>query len=352
MSHQENIPSSNAMMNNIASYMPNPCPICQSNSEVAYSLETSYIVKELEKYYGEAVPDNLEICNYNLLRCKSCSLEFASPLQSGSNQFYLWITNHPSYYPDYRWEWDPVLEKISQSNSISKSLLEIGCGSGIFLEKTQKIPELRAVGLDTTQASVEKCQGKNLEVYCATIESFLTQADAPDKLFDFVVSFHCLEHVSDPKKLIQSMLLVLKPTGSIFVSTPYSPGSSETQWFDPLNHPPHHMTRWNHESYTELAQQLGLQINFLMPAAAKPVTRTLDALNFAWHGCKDRISPRRMKLTALTRPISFVSEWQRQLKRERVNNQTAADVVLVELSRPLLEEGKPRFIDKFTYSLN
>jgi 2-polyprenyl-3-methyl-5-hydroxy-6-metoxy-1,4-benzoquinol methylase len=308
------------------------CPICNSKSLLVKHLNSNFIQKEIEAYYNKKINGCFTLSSYDVRRCSSCSLEFASPLQAGDNNFYKWITSHSGYYPDYRWEWGILLDELKKLSLNSASLLEIGCGAGKFLELAQQIPNLKAVGLDTTISSVEQCRSKNLEVYCDFLESFLSSSDSEHEKFDFVVAFHCLEHVNDPKQLIQSMLAATKPKGSIFISTPYSPMSFETSWFDPLNYPPHHMTRWNAQAYRELANQLGLKINFFMPSAGRAIDRTLCTLNYAWNGPAHVLPWRKMQLSALKRPVDTFLEWLRQQRREKVNEQVAADVVLVELT--------------------
>lgn len=309
------------------------CPICGAESKPIRKLKADFIVGQLESYYAETPPDNLDISDYEIRKCKNCSLEYAWPLQAGSESFYRWVTNHPSYYPDSRWEWFTVLECLQKTNLVPTDILEIGCGSGQFLNLVKQIPNFRVVGLDTTITSVERCRSQDLEVYCETIECFLQNPYYENRRFDFVIAFHCLEHVSNPKAFVTSMLSVLKPMGSIFLSTPYSPMSFENVWFDPLNHPPHHITRWNASSYNELARQLNLKIKLFMPSASSLIDRTLYALNLSWNSPARLASRRSMVFATLQHPLITFKEWMRQHKREKVNNQIAADVVLVELTR-------------------
>ena len=306
------------------------CPVCNSSSSIIRELSRPFILSELEKYYNEKINVDLSLANYEVRRCQSCSLEFSSPMQCGSSEFYTWITSHKGYYPDIRWEWEEVISLIKHQSVASANLLEVGCGSGKFLELSQK-NGVKAVGLDTTLASVQQCKDKGLEVYPSTLEEFINSSDGSQHKFDYVVSFHCLEHVDDPKSLVKAMCSVLKPTGSIFLSTPYSPMSFETSWFDPLNHPPHHMTRWNLKSYNELAKQIGLKAEFIMPPASKLIDRVLSTLNYAWNSPAKLVGRKAILLAALSKPHVTLTEIFRQLNRERLNNQVAADVVLVEL---------------------
>ncbi|MEH2384218.1 MAG: class I SAM-dependent methyltransferase [Nostoc sp.] len=307
------------------------CPICNSNSSILREIDSVFIQSKLEKYYGEKIEDSLSFPSYKIRRCNSCSLEFASPMKAGEENFYTWITKHKTYYPDSRWEWDAVIKEVHNHNLTSPvNLLEIGCGTGKFLKLAQQ-NGIKVVGLDTTPASVEICRKEGLEVYSSAIEDYLAHGVSEQLKFDYIVAFHCLEHVDNPKGLVKSMLSAVKPTGSIFLSTPYSPMSFETIWFDPLNYPPHHLTRWNAKSYSELAKQLGLNTKFIMPPAPKLIARVLSTLNYAWNGPANLVGRRHILLAALSKPRVTVIEIFRQLNREKLNNKVAADVVLVEL---------------------
>jgi SAM-dependent methyltransferase len=180
---------------------------------------------------------------------------------------------------------------------------------------------------------VHHCRSKGLTAYCESIESFLHSVDDHAAGFDVAAAFHCLEHVSDPKEFVASMVRVLKPGGKIYLSTPYSPMSFEGIWLDPLNNPPHHLTRWNFRAYKELARQLNLQINFFMPRASGILHRTLYALNLAWYGPFALASRKKMFLSVLAHPFDTLDEYMRQRSREKVDGKTVADVILVELSR-------------------
>ncbi len=310
------------------------CRVCGSDSKFVRKLTARFILDSLEKYYGKKVPADIAVKNYIMLQCTRCSLEWGHPSQPGSNLFYEWITKQSRYYPAERWEWSAALDRIRALRpDTDMDILEIGCGSGRFLELARASTAGMVVGLDTTLSSVNHCRSKGLTVYCENIESFRRNRKDNTSMFDYAAAFHCLEHVTDPKDFIASIVQMLKPGGKLFISTPYSPMSFEGGWFDPLNNPPHHLTRWNYRAYEELARQLGLQINFIMPRAASILDRTLYALNLAWNGPSSLASRKKLFLMASAHPFVAVKEIVRQTKREKINGKVAADVVLVELSR-------------------
>jgi 2-polyprenyl-3-methyl-5-hydroxy-6-metoxy-1,4-benzoquinol methylase len=309
------------------------CPLCNSAGLIAKKLDSGHIKKTLGEYYDEKVPDSVEFISYDVMKCAKCSLEWASPLREGSMPFYKWITEHNNYYPAYRWEWDAVINQLRCSKLDHKYLLEIGCGSGVFLGRVNKVPGMKTIGLDLTERAIEQCRAKGIDTHCKTIDAFVADEQYNLYRFDYVVAFHCLEHVAAPKQTVLTMLKLLKPSGRIYLSTPFSPMSFEYRWHDPLNYPPHHLTRWNIRAYEELAKQLDLQINFSMPRASGILDRTLYALNLAWNGPSALSSRKRMLLSAFINPLEAAKEFVRQSKRVKVAGKVAADVILVELSQ-------------------
>jgi 2-polyprenyl-3-methyl-5-hydroxy-6-metoxy-1,4-benzoquinol methylase len=310
-----------------------PCLVCGSNANFVKPLKANFLRDQLGFYYGKRLPGHVGVINYDMLRCTSCSMEFAWPMQPGSEEFYEWVSRQARYYPTSRWEWHVVVKKLTQQKSSLLTILDVGCGEGEFLTMIQQIPNVVAVGVDATRKSVAECRARNLQVYHGLVERYLEEPNVGFKTFDVITLFHCLEHVRDPKHLIVTLLELLKPIGKIIVSTPYSPMSFEGRWFDPLNHPPHHLTRWNLKAYQALAHQLGLKMEASMPAANTTVKRAVDTLNLAWNGPRNLVSRQRMMARALCRSVTLTEEWLRQKKREKVDGQTAADVILVEFSR-------------------
>lgn len=211
------------------------------------------------------------------------------------------------------------------------SILDVSCGSSVFMNIASKIPGVKVLGLDTTMESVQDCRLKGLTAYAMTLDEF--RKEFPDEKFDYVVSFHCLEHVDQPKLFLQSMLSVAKLDGKVLVSTPHSPMSFEAGWFDILNYPPHHMTRWNISAYAEVARQLGCRFKYFMPNPAPLLNRTAKSFRLAASGKIASTSKVGLVLNALSHPIKFTQVLTQQLARPRINGKVSADVILVQLEK-------------------
>lgn len=309
------------------------CPICSQISYKLYSLNKDYILDELKKYYADDnISSNIISTNYDINKCTNCNLEFATPLTPGSNEFYSWITLNSSYYTSSRWEYEIVSDLINQDkNNNKKYLIDVGCGKGDFLKYIKIKSNVNLVGIDTTKTSSDYCIKSGFEVYCMDIESFSLKNNKVE--FDYVTAFHILEHVKDPKKLISEMKNLIKEGGKIFISTPYSPMSIEYDCFDPLNHPPHHMTRWNVFAYKELAKQLNLNIKFFFPPTINPLIRSINSVYFKFYSRTQSSFLKKARKVAVKHSIWLIKNFIKQIKRECINKTVAGDLVLVQLSR-------------------
>lgn len=308
------------------------CPICNANANVLYKLNKQSILGKLAAYFDVAIGQDLDIVDYEMAACSNCSFTFANPLLEGSGNFYSWITKQKDYYPVDRWEYHKVIELVKSKNK-NTALLDVGCGSGEFLQRLNSQVKIKSAGVDTTQTSIDECTKRGVLGYCMDLDAFLSKYPENKNSFDYVVSFHCLEHIGNPLAFVKSMLLATKDNGSLLISTPYSPMSFEVDWFDPLNHPPHHMGRWNERSYRELAKQLNLGITFHMPAPYSVFSRAKVALLFSKLGFKRRYSRFEILKCMASNPVAFYQHIQKQRERDRVNGKVAAEVVLVELKR-------------------
>lgn len=315
----------------------NKCIVCDSNCLPVRQLNANQIKKSLSLLMGDGDILSINIENYEILRCSKCELEFAEPQTAGSKEFYEWLVKNKYYYPLHRWEWNNVIEYIKNENEKKLKqniILDVGCGTGTFLEKISGNPKNRAIGVDLTQSSVDTAKKNGLEAYCCQL------SDVPRILndeVDIITVFHVLEHVPDPLQFLEETARLLRRGGCIFISTPYSPMSIEENWYDPLNHPPHHITRWSKKSYTSLAERLGFSIDFEFPQQVGLMKRVYSAISirivspFEGNDIKNRTSI-VIKYIA-NNPMIFFKEIILQLRRKRINGRIAPDSVLVKLTK-------------------
>lgn len=302
------------------------CPVCQASTRYERAISERECREALSKYYDTAVPSEVVIEPAIMRRCNACDLVFSEAMRPGDGAFYTWITRQSGYYPGDRWEWSEVLAAIRASEGAAADVIDVGCGSGDFLTALAKALPTNAIGIDTTPASIDDVRARGLHGECVDISGF-RQAH-PDRLFDFCLSFHCIEHVSDPLDVTRQLKSLLKPGGKLLISAPYSPMSFEDVWFDPLNYPPHHLTRWNRRAIETLAEQLGMALTLITSPAAPLHSRVLRAVQLATSRRASTISALRKLALAATNPSVTMTSFKKQAAREKVCGSIAGDTFL------------------------
>ena len=97
------------------------------------------------------------------------------------------------------------------------SLLEIGCGSGMYLDLMRALGWRRVAGVDISARAIAQAQASlGLEVYCGELKD----AGFADESFDAASLSHTLEHIGEPSALLTELHRVLKPGGRIAIVVP------------------------------------------------------------------------------------------------------------------------------------
>jgi 2-polyprenyl-3-methyl-5-hydroxy-6-metoxy-1,4-benzoquinol methylase len=310
-------------MNNIK------CPLCSSNSFSKYHLEKKFIISQLNNYFDSPCPEDIIECDYSVYECNSCKFEFSNPQIEGNELFYKWITNFDKYYNKHRWEYDFLDQFIASDNY--HSILDVGCGNGVFFDVISKRNNIDLFGLDLSSKSIDTCHKKGYSnTYKSTLKEFLKTNSGLK--FDLITSFHVLEHISEPIEFLQNLVSLLNETGVLFISTPYSPMSFEYDWFDVLNNPPHHLGRYNLSSYKKIAEQLNLNVSFNFPKTHNPLTAALESFTLSKKMLFPKSKVEIVKLI-LKYPYEFSRHLIYQIKRDKEGGSYVPNVILVKFTK-------------------
>ena len=316
---------------NAASPAPASSPLSALPPQKIRDLPKAFLLEQLESYYRATPPPEIVECDYSLWQCPETALQFAWPPRAGSTAFYKWVSRFSSYYPGLRWEYGKVRELLAEEKIADEQflLLDAGCGKGDFLRSLDLISADKKFALDLNAPAIEECKRLGFQAFCGTIEDAIAGLFLKPKQFPAVTAFHCLEHVEDVVRFARSLATVTAPGGKIFISTPYSPMSFEDDWFDILNHPPHHMTRWNLDAYQKLAGILGVKMRYFTPPSGA-FQRALNVFRLKRYGPNRRAGKARLVKDLLWHFPEFIRYYQKQKRRAPV----AADVILVEFTVP------------------
>jgi 2-polyprenyl-3-methyl-5-hydroxy-6-metoxy-1,4-benzoquinol methylase len=94
-------------------------------------------------------------------------------------------------------------------------LLDIGCGSGDFLEQAQAAG-WRVWGVEPSPVGAQRAQRRGFKVSCGELE----EAKFPEKFFDMISMSHVIEHLDNPVAELRRCRSLLKDDGKLLVVTP------------------------------------------------------------------------------------------------------------------------------------
>lgn len=161
--------------------------------------------------------------NFQLLSCQTCATLYTAqnpPAGEGMN-YDEYYTSQNLAVPAFINRWLDEIVATFRPYRKNNRLLDVGCGAGTFLEAAAR-DNWQAFGVEVSRSATEHVRTYGFEVFLGELE----QANYPDEYFDVVIASEVLEHVPDPRTLLQSIARVLRTGGLLWASTPHGRGIS------------------------------------------------------------------------------------------------------------------------------
>lgn len=241
---------------------------------VAGSMNTTCYLCGSSKYTKRpgSVRNNKEL---EVRECSTCSLVYLSSFEHINKSFYEDSGMHATAVDIDAWirETDHDDNRrfdFLQRAITNKSVLDFGCGVGGFLLKARSIAS-HVAGIELERRLKPWFEKNNLTVS----ESIDSVPDA----YDVITAFHVVEHLADPKKIIQSLAQRLNSGGEIIIEVPSSTDALLTIYnneaFSHFTYWECHLFLFNDHTLRMLAAQAGLKVKYIKQVQRYPLSNHL-----------------------------------------------------------------------------
>jgi len=219
---------------------------------------------------------------FQFVSCTRCGLAYQNPR--------LTISHVASYYDDryiaHRRQRDwglltPLFERAMNRLDADKerlvsrycpltaatSVLDVGCGSGSFLQRLRRRYGLAATGLDFKDLSTSPFLEGVTFRQCLFYDTDFSAAQ-----FDVITMWHFLEHDYNPRRSLETARDLLRPGGRVVVEVPRL-DSRTFRWFGrrwPGLQAPQHTALFDRDHLTALVRAAGLEVVDHLPYGAFP----------------------------------------------------------------------------------
>ncbi|HEX5393753.1 MAG TPA: class I SAM-dependent methyltransferase [Rhodocyclaceae bacterium] len=202
------------------------CPVCQCNDRARLHRQT---------FVRPGLPSPV---HYDVVACRRCGCVYATDLPdgTGSADYYADASHHlhgdgpPAGLTEIHEQFVDHILRHAPEPQQEAAILDLGAGGGHFLHRLQRRGFTDLTGLDASRdANLLAARRYGLPVHAVDAEDF-----APTRAYRLICLCGVLEHLVEPRRILEAAARWLAPDGLLFVAVPDAARFSDGQRLEPF----------------------------------------------------------------------------------------------------------------------
>jgi SAM-dependent methyltransferase len=190
------------------------CAICETTGNARELYPATFGPESLtsEVFSARRVPDGT---HHRIVVCETCGLLRSDPVLDTGVLSALYAESTFDYGDEVdaiARTYERYLAKLEASGAGRRGLLEIGCGNGFFLQRATARGWSEVRGVEPSDDAVAKAAP---QVADAIVCDMMRPGLFPPQSFDAICLFQVLDHIPNPRAVLETAFELLRPGGHI-----------------------------------------------------------------------------------------------------------------------------------------
>ena len=201
------------------------------------------------------------VLNKKIYRCTNCGFGQTEKLKAHRGEYH----RDNTYIEEESFFSNIFQKRVNKIINFKKNgrVLEIGCSTGLMLSMLSK-KGWEVIGIEISKEAAGMAMKRGIQVYTEPFENIeLSQK------FDLIILNHTLEHLENPKKVLEKIYSILAKNGLLYIDVPNFGGLSASiqkgNW--PLLLPNEHLWHFTEKSLNILLTELKYKIIYIEKAS-------------------------------------------------------------------------------------
>ncbi|MEC1305750.1 MULTISPECIES: class I SAM-dependent methyltransferase [Lysinibacillus] len=208
--------------------------------------------------------------DFSLLQCNNCKTAFFDKIPVNTDDLYsaehalsdaqkAYLVNKDYRKVRFASERITLIESLLQKSVLNKNILDVGCGTGWFLEYAKE-QGANCFGLELGKELSKFTEERlNIPIWNCELPDLET-----DVRFDVITMFDLIEHVVEPLKLIESAKKLLNDSGIILIFTPHFDSVAIQTMKDKSNliMPAEHLSYFTKNTLNFIAEKTNMKVEY------------------------------------------------------------------------------------------